>query len=237
MSGWVLSGPIRHTGWPRRFWAFADPTLDDPGTGDDRVRASRGWAIYSIDALSYLAHHVRRTAGGSEMRSRCWIGGPYAAGRNSVKLQNRSLAHRRRASSCVPMRPTPAPSGPLLPKSAHLAGCSPSALMAIPSADLEQKATPRPCRPFSGMLAPSVVDFSKQPHYVEVGFLRYRLAAGPHGPKNASTVSSRRFLAVPTWSAIRVLWGSTRARSPRSSNTARWYSIPRSPPITGASSS
>ena len=39
-------------------------------------------------------------------------------------------------------------------------------------------------------------------------------------------------------SAIRVLWGSTRrARSPRSSSTARWYSIPRSLPITGVSSS
>jgi len=34
--------------------------------------------------VGYLAHHVRRTAGGSEMRSRFWIGGPYAAGRNSA---------------------------------------------------------------------------------------------------------------------------------------------------------
>ncbi len=45
--------------------------------------ARTGLADIPID-VGYLAHHVRRTAGGSEMRSRFWIGGRYAAGRNSV---------------------------------------------------------------------------------------------------------------------------------------------------------
>ena len=61
---------------------FADPTLDDPEQATI-VCARTGLGDLPID-VGYLAHHVRRTAGGSEMRSRFWIGGPYAAGRNSA---------------------------------------------------------------------------------------------------------------------------------------------------------
>jgi DAPG hydrolase PhiG domain len=61
---------------------FADPTLDDPEQATI-VCARTGLGDLPID-VGYLAHHVRRTDGGSEMRSRFWIGGPYAAGRNSA---------------------------------------------------------------------------------------------------------------------------------------------------------
>jgi len=61
---------------------FADPSLDDPEQATI-VCARTGLGDLPID-VGYLAHHVRRTAGGSEMRSRFWIGGPYAAGRNSA---------------------------------------------------------------------------------------------------------------------------------------------------------
>ena len=42
-----------------------------------------GFGDFPID-VGYLVHHVRRTAAGSEMRSRFWVGGPYAAGRSSL---------------------------------------------------------------------------------------------------------------------------------------------------------
>jgi hypothetical protein len=59
---------------------FADPILDDPEMATI-VCARTGLGDFPID-VGYLAHYVRRTAGGSEMRSRFWIGGAYAAGRN-----------------------------------------------------------------------------------------------------------------------------------------------------------
>lgn len=58
---------------------FVDPSLDDPEQATIVSRRT-GLGDFSID-VGYLAHHVRRTASGSEMRSRFWIGGPYAAGR------------------------------------------------------------------------------------------------------------------------------------------------------------
>jgi hypothetical protein len=61
---------------------FADPSLDDPEQATI-VCARTGLGDLPID-VGYLAHHVRRTASGSEMRSRFWIGGPNAAGRNSA---------------------------------------------------------------------------------------------------------------------------------------------------------
>jgi hypothetical protein len=53
---------------------FEDPTVATA------VCARVGFADHPIDA-GYLVHHVRRVAGGSEMRSRFWLGGPYAGGR------------------------------------------------------------------------------------------------------------------------------------------------------------
>jgi hypothetical protein len=61
---------------------FKDPSLDDDRTATI-VCARTGLGDYPID-VGYLAHHVRQTATGSEMRSRFWIGGPYAAGRTGL---------------------------------------------------------------------------------------------------------------------------------------------------------
>jgi DAPG hydrolase PhiG domain len=61
---------------------FTDPSLDDSEQATI-VCARTGLGDLPID-VGYLAHHVRRTDRGSEMRSRFWIGGPYAAGRDSV---------------------------------------------------------------------------------------------------------------------------------------------------------
>ena len=61
---------------------FADPSLDDVEQATI-VCARTGLADVPVN-VGYLVHHVRRTAGGSEMRSRFWIGGPYAAGRNTA---------------------------------------------------------------------------------------------------------------------------------------------------------
>jgi DAPG hydrolase PhiG domain len=58
---------------------ISGPSIADPG-GDTAVCARVGFADYPVDA-GYLVHHVRRVAGGSEMRSRFWLGAPYAAGR------------------------------------------------------------------------------------------------------------------------------------------------------------
>jgi hypothetical protein len=58
---------------------FTDASLDDPEQATI-VCARTGLGDFPID-VGYLAHHVRRTATSSEMRSRFWIGGPYAAGR------------------------------------------------------------------------------------------------------------------------------------------------------------
>jgi hypothetical protein len=61
---------------------FTDPSLDDAAQATI-VCARTGLADVPID-VGYLVHHVRRTAGGSEMRSRFLIGGRYAAGRGSA---------------------------------------------------------------------------------------------------------------------------------------------------------
>jgi hypothetical protein len=61
---------------------FTDPSLDDPEQATI-VCARTGLGDAPVD-VGYLVHHVRRTTGGSEMRSRFWIGGPHVAGRDSV---------------------------------------------------------------------------------------------------------------------------------------------------------
>jgi hypothetical protein len=58
---------------------FTDTSLDNQEQATI-VCARTGLGDFPID-VGYLAHHVRRTATGSEMRSRFWIGGRYAAGR------------------------------------------------------------------------------------------------------------------------------------------------------------
>ena len=61
---------------------FTDASFDDAEKATI-VCARTGLGDFPID-VGYLAHHVRRTATGSEMRSRFWIGGPYAAGRRGT---------------------------------------------------------------------------------------------------------------------------------------------------------
>jgi hypothetical protein len=65
---------------PPKTLGFTDATLDDPEIATI-VCARTGLGDLPIE-VGYLAHHVRRTATGSQMRSRFWIGGPYAAGRS-----------------------------------------------------------------------------------------------------------------------------------------------------------
>lgn len=59
-------------------------SLDDPREATV-VCARTGLGDSPVDA-GWLAHHVRRTPTGSEMRSRFWIGGPYAAPRGGGLL-------------------------------------------------------------------------------------------------------------------------------------------------------
>jgi hypothetical protein len=61
---------------------FTDPSLDDPEQATI-VCARTGLGDLPVD-VGYLAHYVRRTDRGSEMRSRFWFGGSYMAGRNSA---------------------------------------------------------------------------------------------------------------------------------------------------------
>lgn len=64
---------------------FTDKSLDDPEEATI-VCARTGLADLPVDA-GYLAHHVRRTREGSEMRSRFWFGGPHVAGRGGPLSQ------------------------------------------------------------------------------------------------------------------------------------------------------
>ena len=58
--------------------------LDTPsiieGHDETAICARIGFGDQPAD-MGYLVHHVRRIPGGSEMRSRFWVGGPNAAGR------------------------------------------------------------------------------------------------------------------------------------------------------------
>lgn len=57
--------------------AFDESTLADPQQAT--VIAARISLTNSPLEAGYLVHHVRRVAGGAQMRSRFWLGGPYAA--------------------------------------------------------------------------------------------------------------------------------------------------------------
>jgi hypothetical protein len=62
-----------------RFVHPAQLGLDDARLGDATAVCARiGYAAQPLD-FGWLLHHVRPVAGGAEMRSRFWIGGPHAA--------------------------------------------------------------------------------------------------------------------------------------------------------------
>lgn len=86
----LIRGSIRFV--PPASFGFADPRLDD-----DRhatiVCARIGLGDAPID-VGYLAHHVRAVAGGSEMRSRFWMGGKHVGGRNLIGSLAAGLAKR-----------------------------------------------------------------------------------------------------------------------------------------------
>lgn len=60
---------------------FAEQALTDSEQAT-LVCARISFAEHPLDA-GYLIHHIRKVAGGSEMRSRFWLGGPYASVRVS----------------------------------------------------------------------------------------------------------------------------------------------------------
>jgi hypothetical protein len=70
---------------------FVPPTevgLDAEALADPEestaICARVGFADYPVD-FGYLIHHVRRTERGAEMRSRFWVGGPYAGARSGSR--------------------------------------------------------------------------------------------------------------------------------------------------------
>ena len=77
IGGNLVRASIRFV--PPKTLGFTDPSLDDPERATI-ICARTGLGDLPIE-VGYLAHHVRRTASGSEMRSRFWIGGPDAAGK------------------------------------------------------------------------------------------------------------------------------------------------------------
>jgi DAPG hydrolase PhiG domain len=101
---------------------FTDPSVHDPEQ-TTIVCARTGLGDFPID-VGYLAHYVRRTAGGSEMRSLFWIGGRHAAGRNSA------LGTMMARAAGLLMRPTEADARALLvhcsEEMQHLAGFLPA---------------------------------------------------------------------------------------------------------------
>lgn len=70
-----------------RFLPPAELGLDSGALADPQqataVCARVGLMNHPVEG-GYLVHHVRRVAGGSEMRSRFWIGGPYARVRTGL---------------------------------------------------------------------------------------------------------------------------------------------------------
>ncbi len=74
----LVRGTIRFVS--PRLLGFSDNSLDDDRQATI-VCARIGLGDAPID-IGYLAHHVRAVAGGSEMRSRFWMGGRHIGGRN-----------------------------------------------------------------------------------------------------------------------------------------------------------
>ncbi len=77
---------------PPASFGFTDPRLDDDQKATV-VCARLGLGDAPID-IGYLAHHVRAVPGGSEMRSRFWMGGNHVAGRNLIGSLAATIAKR-----------------------------------------------------------------------------------------------------------------------------------------------
>ena len=76
----LIRGAIRFV--PPASFGFTDPRLDDDRQATI-VCARIGLGDAPIE-VGYLAHHVRAVPGGSEMRSRFWMGGKHVGGRNLI---------------------------------------------------------------------------------------------------------------------------------------------------------
>jgi len=77
---------------PPASFGFTDPRLDDDQQATI-VCARLGLGDAPIN-IGYLAHHVRAVPGGSEMRSRFWMGGNHVAGRNLIGSMAATVAKR-----------------------------------------------------------------------------------------------------------------------------------------------
>ena len=86
----LIRGSIRFV--PPASFGFTDPRLDDDSQATI-VCARIGLGDAPID-VGYLAHHVRAVPGGSEMRSRFWMGGKHVGGRNLIGGLAAGLAKR-----------------------------------------------------------------------------------------------------------------------------------------------
>jgi hypothetical protein len=86
----LVRGAIRFV--PPSMLGFADRSVDDDRQATI-VCARIGLGDAPID-IGYLAHHVRAVPGGSEMRSRFWMGGKHVGGRNLVGRLAAPIAKR-----------------------------------------------------------------------------------------------------------------------------------------------
>lgn len=86
----LIRGSIRFV--PPASFGFTDPRLNDDRQATI-VCARIGLGDAPID-VGYLAHHVRAVPGGSEMRSRFWMGGKHVGGRNLIGGLAAGLAKR-----------------------------------------------------------------------------------------------------------------------------------------------
>ncbi len=86
----LVRGAIRFV--PPTTLGFTDKSLEDDSRANI-VCARIGLGDAPID-IGYLAHHVRAVPGGSEMRSRFWMGGRHVAGRNLIGGMAASVARR-----------------------------------------------------------------------------------------------------------------------------------------------
>lgn len=86
----LLTGAIQFV--EPRALGLTEPTLNDPAQAM-AVCARTGLAAQPVD-VGYLVHHVRAVPGGSEMRSRFWLGGRDIAGRSPLGAAQAALARR-----------------------------------------------------------------------------------------------------------------------------------------------
>lgn len=86
----LIRGAIRFV--PPATLGFTDKSLDDDQQATI-ICARIGLGDAPID-VGYLAHHVRAVPGGSEMRSRFWMGGRHVGGRNLVGSMAAAAAKR-----------------------------------------------------------------------------------------------------------------------------------------------